>query len=141
MTDSVIRWIVAVFFVFFIADRSFSIIMSMREPFVWNGRGAWIEPPTVKVGEQIRANYQFYRYFYCNTDLNRFIENADNNYIVWRDRTPSGATVLGQSYTVNPIKADLPPGKYVLRTILFSACTNGTHVQAAPDAPFTVVGK
>lgn len=140
ISDNLIKLMIAIFFVFFVADRAYSIIMSLRVPFVFTERGAWADPNVIKIGEPLRAHYSFYRYFYCSTDLNRFVENTMSGDIVWRHREPSGATALGMVNVSNPVffNPPIPAGQYTLRTITYSVCSNGTHVTSAPDIHFTI---
>lgn len=102
----------------------------------------WAEASRIKPGSEIRIRYIFERVRYCETWLNLFIISRPDNFIVWRNRIPGGATLLGRREVLNvyPLTPSVGPGDYIFRTISHATCTDGAHSSTAPDVVFEVIG-
>jgi hypothetical protein len=65
-----------------------------------------------------------------------------DNEIVWRFSTLGGATFYGPADVINTFALpNLDPGDYRWRTIVYSQCPFEPHVQAFPEATFTIKQK
>lgn len=95
-------------------------------------------------GDSLLVSYSIIRRRVCRVDIDRWIVEAPEGVLLYKDRTPGGGHELGsQRRIVNSLRVpeDAKPGEYILHTTVVNECADGLHTTDAPSLLFRITSK
>jgi hypothetical protein len=110
-----------------------NVTLSLWDPFFY--RSVVVLTPQVKRGELLVMKLDVQRYRVCKVEIDRFIVNDNTKQVIYRERVPGGATLVGRTPDVRNvvrIPADAELGPITIIQNVHSHCIDGMHSMAWP---------
>ena len=104
----------------------------------------FVEPPVARAGKSIEIKQTFRRVRVCPGYATRYVIDASTGMAVQTfDPSPVGASEVGKkmvdaTVVSIPLAADLKPGRYFYKSVIYSACDDANYTKEVGPAPFVI---